>query len=721
MNPARKIILTIIYSVTALLLVVALAIAIILGFGQGLTGMYSASLPEITGRLVRHPCLILLSMTVLLFIFLMAAGSWIDHTGRKELIIAGILMTAFLITIQMWIVFGLNIIQNTDSFEVQDQALAIVRGVQDSVDYEKSAYFRKYGNNDLYLIMCIGMYRLCDVLHIANWSKFFALFNTFCIDAGIFMSCHILSVITNRRTALRAYLLNVLNPMNYLFIHWTYTCTYSIPLMTLSICLAVYVHRHKGCTVRKALCFVLIGLTAVIGYYLRPTAVFPVIALVLCAILDRLPSRARSPRRANAEAHDEAAPKILAGKSVRRSRTLYRLAVLVCTAAVMVSASRLISTDAARYNTDTEYNFPIQHWLMVGLTGTGRLTGADLKYTSSFETKEEKAQADTAAIREAMDARTPAQTAEFLLGKVGLTWSDGTDEYYTRTSQSENSQVVLYQLVSGAKRGALMLYCQAFRIILLLFAIMGILREIVRRTYDTYSAVFVVTVLGGLVFYMFWEGKPVYSLPFMPFLAFLACSAWNPMSHAYYESVGHNRGARRVERAVIVMIIALVFVVFESDSQQILRGQTYTTWSIVCSSPAVKEYVKVKPGQTMEQDFSPAYNFNRIRLVARKTGKKNCTYGITLSQGQKKLVYFEVDSADIHRKRIVLSFDEITPGKGDMYRITIQNLSEKGNSIAWGVRKCYISSQYTGDRYLNGEVQVGDTLLDVYKKYISRE
>lgn len=719
MNPARKIILTIIYSVTAVFLAIALGMAIIIGFGQGIHGLYSKYLPEITGSLVRHPCLMLLAITVLLFIFLMAAGSWIDHTGKKECIIAAVLMTAFLIGIQMWVVFGLNIIQNTDSFEVQDQAMAIARGVMQSVDYEKSAYFRKYGNNDLYLILCIGMYRLCNALHIENWSKFFALFNTFCIDAGLFVSCHIVAVLKNRRTALRAYLLGVLNPLNYVFIHWTYTCTYSIPLMFLSVGLAVYIKRHKGCTVRKAVCFILIGLTAVVGYYLRPTAVFPVIALILVALLDLLPAKGHHARRAIAEIHDEQAPQILAKKSVRRKTALYRLVVLVLTLVVMGSAAKLIKTDASRYNTDTSYNFPIEHWLMVGITGDGRLTGEDMKYTSSFETKEEKQAADRAAIEEALEERGTLGTAVFLIGKIGVTWADGTDEYYTRTSQSENSQVVLYQLVSGAKRGALMLYCQAFRIIVLLLAVMGILREIIRKSYDSFFSVCVITVLGGLVFYMFWEGKPVYSLPFMQFLALIACDAWNPMSRAYYESVERSRFARRIERTAIVMIIALVLVVFGSDSEQILRGQTYTTWSIVCSSPAIKEYVRIKPGKTMEQDFSPAYNFNRIRLVGKKTSDRDCRYGITLSCGNEKLVYFEVKSSDIHKKKIVLSFDEIKPEKGKMYRITIQNLGKKGNSIAWGVRKCYISSQYAGERYLDGEPQVGDTLLDVYKKYIN--
>lgn len=723
MRSTRKNITIILYIITAVLLGIALGMAVFLGFNWGLRGMYAESLPEVTGQLVRHPRVILTTMLVLLFIFLMAAGSWIGHTGKKECMIAGVLMTVFLLGVQLWIVFGLNIIQNTDSFEVQDQAMAIAKGILKSVDYKKSAYFRKYGNNDLYLLQCIGMYRFCQHLHIRNWSKFFALFNMACIDSAILMSCGTIAKLKNRRTALRVYLLSVLNPMNYLFIHWTYTCTFSIPVMMLSVCLAVYVRRRRGQhTVRKALCIMLMGLVTVIGYFLRPTAVFPTIAVVLCALLYRIPSAKDHISKQNAlPVRDEENKEALRNAGRRAFRRAncrkwgYRVVVLALTVCMMGGTAKLIKTDTARYNTNNEYNFPLEHWLMVGITGNGRLSSEDMKYTSAFPTKEEKKEADRAAIREALHKRGAFGTAIFLLRKIGVTWSDGTDEYYQRTSQSENSQIVLYQLVSGADRGGLMLYCQAFRILLLLFAIIGIIREICHGAKNWYFAVFTVTVLGGLVFYMFWEGKPVYSLPFMPFLALLGSWAWNPMSRAYYENVEQSRAARRTERIIIVAILAVTVGIVGFHTREILYEPEYTTWSIVNSSPAIRTMVPLKAGDEMTQDFYPAYRFNRILLVNRQNNRSNGLYFITVSRGNNDIVHLMANSMDMQGEEVILKFGDVTPKRGERFRITIENISDTHQSIEWGVRKCYVLSQYKGRRYLNGRAQVGDTLMDVYE------
>lgn len=773
MNSVRSKVLIILYILTAVMLGIALVIALGIGFGTGIRGMYSTALPEITGHLVRHPRVTLLAVLALLFVGLMAAGAWITNAGRKECRIAAIALTAFLIAVQLWIVFGLNIIQNTDSFEVQDQAMAIAKGLMQSVDYEKSDYFLKYGNNDLYLILCIGMYRLCDALHIANWSKFFVLFNMICIDAGIFMSCHALAVLRGRRTALKGLLLHTLNPLNYLFLHWTYTCTYSVALMMLGFCLFLYVRRHEGRTVRKAVCVILIGLTAVIGYYFRPTAVFPIIAILLCVVLWHLPLRRRPSRtqrssqiqqpsrmhQSSQTHHPSRSHRLSRPSRMRRSsrenskNILYTVLVFALTIILMLTVASAIQRDADRYDTDHSYDFPMTHWLMIGNTGTGRLTSRDLEYTEQFNSTEEMKQGNMEATRKEFRERGFGGNVLFYMGKIGLSWSDGTGEYYQRTTQSENSQIVLYQVITGDKRGLVMIYAQAYRIILLLLTVLGILRAVKRGPKDIFFAVYVITLLGGLVFYLFWEGKPVYSLPFMPFLIMIGCEAWNPLSRMYETTRKHSLAIRRTESIVIAGIIGLVIVVFASDSRAILRKQTYSLWSIVCSNPSIRELVSMDQGDLMVQEFSPAYPFNRIRLSVvdhvknrddqnagkvqtDKTEKNNQVnsqgnssdadekvsqegvYQITLRQGSRDLERFEVTASDIQNGKIVLAFDEIIPQeKGELYQIAIRNLSDADDTISWDVRKCYIASQYKGERYLNTEPQIGDTLMDVYDEY----
>lgn len=792
-RPGKNILLIILYIITAALLAAALGLAVGIGYKTGIRGIYNAALPKVTGGIARHPRLVLTAMLLLLFLFLMSVGSWLERAERKQCIAAGICMTAILLALQMCFVFRLNIIQNTDSFEVQDQAMAIARGVLKSVDYEQSAYFRKYGNNDLYLIACIGIFRFCDFFHIENWAKVFALFNTFCIDAGIFMACRIMALVKNPRTALRAYLMCVLNPLNYLFIHWTYTCTFSIPLMLLGIYLALHIRRHPERAVRNAVLSFLIGIDTVVGYYLRPTSVFPMLALIVCLIAKHIPGWFRkiktffrhgvhsqkvtkvrdktvknpafvhetagtdgavcgppsgsirenpasihrtdeidgavcgtspgSIRENSASVHGAVgklphdARASASGQNRHSGRQLaYQAVTLFLTISIMAGTAALIRRTAARYDTDNRYNFPIAHWLMVGMTGTGQLTGEDLKYTASFETKEEKKAADLAALKEGIESRDLPETIRFYLMKIGLTWSDGTGAYYNRTTQSDNSDILIYQLVSGSRRTGLMLYCHAFRILLLFFAIAGIIREISRGAKSFAFAVFAVTILGGLVFYLFWEGKPVYSLPFTPFLALLACDAWNPMNRAYFRIMKENAIARRAEKAFTAGILAIAIIVPGLDSRDILRNRDDTVWSIVCSSPAIKKNISLETGENMVQEFSPRYAFNRIRISVKKREEAEGGFRITLRQGEDVLDSFTVRRSDVHNGKITLGFDTIRPKSGDVYTLAIENQEDGKPSIDWRVRNSYILSQYKGTRYIDDQPEAGDLLMDVYEE-----
>ncbi|MGN0362884.1 MAG: hypothetical protein ACI4ET_08595, partial [Bilifractor sp.] len=521
---------------TVILLCIAFFFALVTGFGKGLPGVSGLS------RVCKHLCagipfswwpqITLLIMLVLLFMFLAAAGKWVDRASRKKLIVLSILLSLFLILIQLLIVFRLNIIQNTDSFEVQDQAMAIAKGMFSSVDYTKSNYFRKYGNNDLYLLTCIGIYRLCDLLSIRNWPKVFALINMLCVDLGILFTCDIVRCMTSRRTALKAYLLCVLNPLNVLLLQWTYTCTFSVPLMMAGIWIAVRLHcRRPPLPVCVAGCAA-IGCITAIGYYMRPTAVFPLIALILAEIFlhahrlgrrygkaEAMPAEdyAESERRTagipdpinetrtaralnsvheerTAIASDHANEKQVRRHSCRIYKGYQKFLLLLLAITVMAGTALSIRHLNSRYDPDSQTKFPLQHWIMIGIRGSGRVTGEDIQYTENFTTKEEKTAADQAAIKAALQERGMAGTILHYIEKVGLTWSDGTSEYYQRTTQSENSGQILYQLVNGEYCGGILLYCQAYRIILLLFAIIGILRSLRSRKEDLVFTTFIFTL-----------------------------------------------------------------------------------------------------------------------------------------------------------------------------------------------------------------------------------
>ncbi|MCC6095814.1 MAG: hypothetical protein LIV24_12460, partial [Eubacterium sp.] len=636
----RNSLITFFTILTAVLLCIAFFFALIVGFGNGLPAMSVGGLPSVCKRLCKGipfsfwPQLTLLLMLVFLFLFLRAAGKWIDCADRKKLLAGIILLTAFLLILQLAVAFGLNIIQNTDSFEVQDQAMAIAKGMLQSVDYNKSAYFRKYGNNDLYLLTCIGIYRLCGALSVQNWQKVFVLVNMLCVDTGILLACDIVRCLRGSRAACKAYLLCVLNPLNYLLLHWTYTCTFSVPLMMLGIWLAVRMHGKTLPFGTRAAGCMAIGFVTVIGYYMRPTAVFPVIALLLAAIFQWFEGHGH---RVGGHGHSKIShPEI--GPASKHG--WQKLLILVLTVVIMGGTAAGIRHLNRQYDPDSQTKFPIQHWIMIGLRGSGRVTGEDIQYTEKFSTKEEKKAADELVIHNALKERGPAGTILHYVEKIGLTWSDGTAEYYQRTTESENSQQILYQLINGEYCGGLLLYCQAFRILLLLLTIFSIFQSVFHRRMDFFQTVFTFAILGGLLFYIIWEGKPVYSYPFIFCLILAGCCGWvsvadrsmedYEVSLEYSKSASQEHGGILIH-ATLLCVILLTAAATIGRSFYVADSESFSRPSIVCDSKALSEWNKLAVGDVMTQEFYPAYRFNHIRIAAQKGDMGYGAYQVTLS------------------------------------------------------------------------------------------
>ncbi len=721
MNSIRKVFFRLIHIATAALLGIALFFAIRIGLGFGIPDVGMPGLNQVKEQIAQNfsftsgALWLLIAMLILLFAFLLIPGSWLDHASHRGRVIFFWVLTACLLGIQLHLVFGLNIIQNTDSFEVQDQALAIVRGVQKTVDYTKSAYFRKYGNNDLYLVVCMLLYRICDFLKIVNWQKFFVFFNLISIDLGIFMACRIIWLIKGPATGLKAYFLCVLNPLNYLLLHWTYTCTFSAPLMMLSIYAAVLVSRKKDGPIRRILAAIVIAVTAAFGYSMRPTATFPVIALAVCILIFGVSGKTLYGTTG------KKSKKKSEWKASRAKKRIVNVTALVLAVICMAGTSLAVRKVSNQYDPDQRYKFPLEHWIMIGITGNGRVTGEDIHYTQSFPTVKEKQAADRKAIKDTLKKRGAAGTAGFYLEKIGLTWSDGTGEYYQRTTESENSDQILYQMTSGEDCGATILYCQAYRIVLLLMAILGILRNLHERQ-SGFFTVFTVTVLGGLVFYMFWEGKPVYSFPFLYYLVLLGCNAWNPMTRRYALYADHRSGwTGRLRAVTIGMILALTGISIWFRGYAISNKPYYTDPVIVCDDRTLVEWQTFHGAQSMAQEFYPKFAFNHIRIRARKNPAGTGEMLVQLRCGQKVIAEKQVTGKELKDELLYLTFSKVRPKKGQKYEILFQNLTDGQSPIELGTRLCYVSSQYRGERLVNGMERAGDTLMRVYYRKSYRE
>ena len=759
--------------ITSCMLGIAFIFSLAIGFGNGLSDV------DVPGLCLRFPdtwspleirifllALILISAALLILAFIR-----INHAGSGARLRVLLLLAIVFLVLQLFIVFGLHTIQNTDAFEVQDQALAIAKGIHKTVDYTKSSYFKKYGNNDLYLIFCVQVFRFCLLFHIRAYHAVFELLNLIAVDLGIFMTCRTVFLLKGSRASLTVFLLSILNPLNILLLCWPYTCTLSMPLMMLCPWMtAALLKKESGGGIRFAE-FLLIGITAVAAYYFRPTAVFPVIALILSAVCAgiryafcRSGSSVRA-RRSKFFAADHTRSTKASSPSPRRilrksGIPAGKLFLIACAVLLMAGTSTAIRNASLRLDPITETKFPKMYWLMLGASGTGRFTGEEMHYTQRMDTMEEKKDADLKTIRKVLKERGTAGNLKHYLEKTGLTWSDGTAEYTNRTEESENSLPWLYRLLNGPGEGILLLWCQAYRILLLFMALFGVLLHLfstMKHTRHTVSGsgilrkkpsgrgagfifqVCVITLLGGFVFYTFWEGKPVYSYPFLPYLILVGFPAWEKICRLYEES--RQNVPYSLCRAWSILSVILLSVTGIGMVQKYImteRAGVYDVPSIVCDSTALPSWVSIPEGHTLTQSFYPSGVFNTIRIRVKSVNKDKTgdLYRILVVSGasgdngnpasyRPEDIVFDktIESGQIKDGALTAAFPAVYPEKKEAFRILITNLSAEGkradglqSSVRFGTRLCYVMDEYKGDCVLNGRRHPGDLLIRVSQR-----
>ena len=75
-----------------------------------------------------------------------------------------------------------------------------------------------------------------------------------------------------------------------------------------------------------------------------------------------------------------------------------------------------------------KYEYPVTHWIMMGLKGLGHYNLKDSQYTESFPTKAEKQEANIEEIKNRIKDFGIPGLASHIASKTVWTWEDGT--YY---------------------------------------------------------------------------------------------------------------------------------------------------------------------------------------------------------------------------------------------------------------------------------------------------
>ena len=609
--------------------------------------------------------------------------SKIEKMNSAKIKIA-ISVAAVLIVIgQIVVINNFPVTPTTDSYMVSDQALALAKGIRNQIDIN-SFYFSVYSNNNFTVILLSFLYRVLLFFNISNFNTANLVFNAICIDIGIFFSILSMRSVFGIRNACKLIYVFVFSPVFYVALVWSYTNIYSIPIQMAILYLGLTISKgKKGKNLILKVC--LLAALSIIGYYIRPTTTIILIAIIICAMLYKL--------------------------SISKRIKIFDVTVVCSFLLAVVISYMACNTLVSKYVDQDKCTglYPMTHWIMIGLHDDGMVSSEDNNYTRGFKTTDKMREATIEKIKERFQDYKFSGLVNHAGKKLKVTWTDGSYDYSLRMHQN-NEYSPFAQYLSEQKKDFFILYSQAFYVAVLFLVLISIYYQF-RKGYNNSLFMMSLALFGTIVFYLIWEGKASYSMPFLPSMYILAVCGGEQFRKEVV-SVDVYSGMQKLIGVIVVLSIGTMISVYSIYTEvEITRFDR----SVESTNSSCLRYIE--ESSEVSQEFYTDIPFNTIEIKAKTDKVEESEYRITLKDDRYQYFSKVVSGKDIDESNnIVFTFDKITPVKNQKYEIVIEKISSE-DMIDWGYTLSEATDNYKGICTVDGTEKTYDLYMQVYNKY----
>ncbi|MBQ3413894.1 MAG: hypothetical protein IJH39_00785 [Clostridia bacterium] len=164
---------------------------------------------------------------------------------------------------------------------------------------------------------------------------------------------------------------------------------------------------------------------------------------------------------------------------------------------------------------------PTEHWIMMGLKGKGGFSTDEYLYTQSFETFQEKKEANRKVIKERIyDLFFNKTLFEHLKQKIIYGLCDGTYFSPEVLRREPVKYRILHEVVlSKGKNTQIYKYWpQSMHFGMLIFILINVYKTLKDKEYNAKDNVLFIAVLGIMVFLLMWENRSRYLITMLPII-----------------------------------------------------------------------------------------------------------------------------------------------------------------------------------------------------------
>lgn len=616
------------------------------------------------------PCVILF---IIFLLYLYDKSKKISNYGKSLIITLFVILS---VQIVLLIVMP-RIYPITDCYTTLDEAAAM--SDQNGLLDNTTDYFARYPNNYLFTIIMYYLFNLSRAFGV-DYFIFACIINVILIDLTIFLGYKVVcDMIDEKRANLYLWIM-ALCPTNYVFIFFPYTNTFSMPfIMGIILCGIRKEFKYK-------VGFVTLG---ILGVCLRPTTVFAVIGVIIY--------------------------KVLTYKNVRVSKTgiIRGCALIILAVVLMLSEKSFVNMHLTDPNNDK--GFPVTHWIMVGLKGTGEVTGSDVRYTQSYKTKSEKIRANIKEINKRTNNLGIIGLGKLLLTKTVKIWAIGTDDfqnYYNSVKQYTS----VYNLIFGNNNAWLILYSQIFRAASFLLITVMLFFSFRMRHVDK-RIVPIIALFGIVIFLMIWETNKKHSICYTPILTMMMLYGIDIVGKIKWYHVRKESSGVKVGQIKTAMIVFGSVVTLGGAVASFTNCGQHIEEKVLFRSEYNMGFLPCKDNRIC-QTINPEDSFNFVNIHLRKkhrlrTGSdgKIC---IKLTRDNSLIAEKYIDILNIKNNWIGLDGFECDPGEYTVEILPIGNCD--GITIAYYPGK-KLEQYYNSLLLCNGDVMNESSLsVRAYRK-----
>lgn len=364
----------------------------------------------------------------------------------------------------------------------------------------------------------------------------------------------------------------------------------------------------------------------------------------------------------------------------------------------------------------------------MGLEGDGTNSSYGENYPEDIKEKGERISYDIHRMKTNLSQYNLITFGKHMAKKLYINWCDGSSAMPVKLKsvKSDTGCSKFYDIFVSQRADGWLIYCQVFRAVTFLLMLFSVIKNVRNRL--SREDILYLNVFGTVLFYLIWEVKSDYSIPFL-LLFFCIASDGMDWHRRFLPTVIQRQGKKAALAGVLLSGICGIFLFWNYREWYTQKLYDFTeNVAAMNGTKPVKTIEKIgKNHITIIQNIKVDGSFDTIKIYCKKRkGIGTYTVGLYWNQnGQKQCVqeWNHMSARQVKRgqEKDSLLYEE--GNKKGYLLFQCGNILEQGDytlqitpdsesdSMDWYYNSYGEFAYYDGDLFWNDEKQQGELAL----------